>query len=256
MKITFGIPTAGAPSDPFLQSVAGLALPPQATAFDRSVVQGNFVPAQRELIAEHALQTDADVLFMCDDDMVLPSGALTDLCDVLDAQPQCGLAGALYYSRDGFRPMTVDNWNPDDTTSATIPAFDDRTPVRVDGVGFGCVAIRVAALRVLTPPYFPAHVFIERSAGRVRVCDEDYFFCALLRARGWDVVLHPGVRAGHFNRATGTIAPASWESAADSNHPRMVVTENGQPRLVSATPNIACSAERHMRAAVDYLIVD
>lgn len=256
MKITFGLPTAGSPSDPFLQSIAGLALPPQTTAFDRCVVQGNFVPAQRELIAERALEGGADVLLMCDDDMVLPANAITALCAVLDDQPRCGLAGALYYSRDGFRPMTVGNWDPDDTTSATIPAFDDRTPVRVDGIGFGCVAIRVAALRELTPPYFPAHVFVERTAGRVRVCDEDYFFCSLLRGRGWDVVLHPGVRAGHFNRATGTVAPASWESPSESNRTRMVVAENGQPRLVPAVPNVARSTERHMRASVDYLIVE
>ena len=256
MNILLGIPTAGSPSEPFVRSLASIELPRAAAAFDRFIVQGNFVPAQRELIAERALESGADVLVMCDDDMVVPARAIADLCGVLETLPRCGLAGALYYSRDGFRPMTVDNWDPDDTTSATIPAFDDRTPVSVAGIGFGCVAIRVAALRDLTPPYFPAHVFIERKAGRVRVCDEDYFFCSMLHARGWDVVLHPGVRAGHFNRATGTVAPASWETPSESNRARMVVAENGQPRLVPVADNVARSDERHMRAAIDYLIVE
>lgn len=255
MKIFFGIPSAGSPTEPFVQSIATLSIPPHAVAFDRCVAQGNFVPAQRELIAERALEANADVLLMCDDDMVLPSSAVTDLCAVLDAQPRCGLAGALYYSRDGFRPMVVDSWDPGDTTTATIPAFD-RAPVSVAGIGFGCVAIRVSALRDLTQPYFPAQVFIEKRAGRVRVCNEDYYFCSLLRKSGWDVVLHPGVRAGHFNRATGTIAPATWEPSTATNRRRMIVAENGVPRLIDAAPGLEHGRERHIRTALDYLIVE
>lgn len=256
MRLLLGIPTAGTPAAPFVDSLTRLAMPERATAFDRFIAQGNFVPAQRELIVDRALSLAADVLIMCDDDMVLPADALTALCAVLDDQPRCGLAGALYYSRDGLRPMAVDQWDPEDTTGAFIPAFDDRTPVKVDGVGFGCVAIRTDALRALQPPYFPAHVYVEKSTARVRVCNEDYLFCAQLRAAGYDVMLHPGVRAGHFDRATSTVAPSLWESVDATNHPRMVVSENGVPRLVPADASIARGKERHLRASVEYLVVE
>ena len=120
--------------------------------------------------------------------------------------PRAALVGALYYSRDSFRPMVVDRWDESDTRTAVIPAFDHE-PIPVDGVGFGCVALRVSALRDLMPPYFPAHVFVERGAGRVRVCNEDYLFCARLRRAGHRVLLHAGVRCGHYDRQTNTVAP-------------------------------------------------
>ena len=62
-----------------MESVAQLELPPSLQQFERVVVTGNYVPAQRDLILERALELDADVVVMCDDDMVLPSGALVDL---------------------------------------------------------------------------------------------------------------------------------------------------------------------------------
>ena len=150
MKLLLGIPSAGSPVAPFLESVAQLRLPPSVTVLERVLMTGNFVPAQRDLIVERALERNADVLIMCDDDMVLSPNALVDLCALLEADARNALAGALYYSRDSFRPMVVDRWDENDTRTAVIPAFD-REPVPVDGVGFGCVALRVSALRELMP---------------------------------------------------------------------------------------------------------
>lgn len=254
LKLLLGIPSGGAPTRPFLESVAQLKLPESVTAFERALVSGNFVPAQRDLIAERALDYGADVLVMCDDDMVLVPNALVDLCTVLEADPRNGLVGALYYSRDGFRPMVVDRWDERDTRTAVIPAFD-RDPVPVDGVGFGCVAIRVSALRDLTPPYFPAHVFIERGAGRVRVCNEDYLFCGRLRRAGHRVLLHAGVRCGHYDRQSDTIAPLTWEPPENTQRERMAAMVDGRPALVEARPAAASTTETHVRATVDYLIV-
>jgi hypothetical protein len=126
--------------------------------------------------------------------------------------------------------MAVDDWNPADTRTAVVPAFD-REPVTVHGVGFGCVAIRVEALRAFMPPYFAAHIFVERSAGRVRLCDEDYLFCARLRGAGWRVLLHPGVRCGHFDRQRGRVEPQAWEPPERTAQRRIAVLENGRYAL-------------------------
>ncbi len=254
MKLLLGIPSAGSPVAPFLESVAQLRLPPSVTVLERVLITGNFVPAQRDLIVERALERNADVLIMCDDDMVLSPNALVDLCALLEADARNALAGALYYSRDSFRPMVVDRWDENDTRTAVIPAFD-REPVPVDGVGFGCVALRVSALRELMPPYFAAHVFIERSAGRVRVCDEDYLFCARLRKAGHRVFLHPGVRCGHYDRQSSAIAPKAWEPPEITRRERMAALVDGHPVLVEARPAPTSTTESHVRANVDYVIV-
>lgn len=256
MRLLIGIPTGGSPAAPFIESLQKLELPPQTTAAGHLLATGNYVPAQRELIVERALTLQTDVLVMCDDDMILPSDALIRLTEVLEQNSRCALVGALYYSRDGFRPMVVDQWNPDDTTSALIPAFDDHTPVSVSGVGFGCIAIRMAAVRTFKPPYFSAHIYIEKQAARVRVCDEDYLFCSRLRYAGWDVFLHPGVRCGHYDRATGIAHPRHWESTQETDHPRMAVMRDGMAMLIPAELGGTHSRETHSDVHLTYIEVD
>jgi hypothetical protein len=253
VKLLLGIPTAGSPAEPFIASIATLRLPAD-TAFERTIVTGNYVPAQRDLIVERALDYDADFLMMCDDDMVLPPDAVVALSDALAADPEAAIAGALYYSRDGFRPMAVDRWNAGDTRTAIIPGFD-REPVIVDGVGFGCVLIRISAIRSLVPPYFPAHVFVERDAGRVRVCDEDYLFCTRLRTAGWHTLLHAGVRCGHYDRRRNRVEPQSWEPPERTAQPRIAVIENGRHALIPAREIPANTPESHVTADVSYIIV-
>lgn len=254
MKLFLGIPSAGTPAQPFVESLAALELPSGLQGFERAIVTGNFVPAQRDVIAQRALDAGADVLVMCDDDMVIARRSIVMLCEALERQPDAGVAGALYYSRDGFRPMAVDRWDPHDTRTAIVPAFEMQ-PVPVDGVGFGCVAIRTAALQALMPPYFPAHVFVERGAGRVRVCDEDYLFCSRVREAGWRVLLHPQARCGHYNRQTDTIVPDVWEPPERTRHPRMAVVENGRYALVPVRDVPESTRESHVAANVEYVIV-
>ena len=193
MKLLIAIPTGGQPTRPFLDALAALEMPESVTEADRVVWTGNFVPAQREMIARDALRRDAGYLAMLDDDIVAPPDALVRLAAVLDGDPRVAVAGALYYSRDGARPMAVARWDSRDTTSAAIPAFAGDAVSEVDGVGFGCVLVRVDALRALAPPFFAAHVYVDEAARVVRQCDEDYLLCERLREAGHSIALHAGV---------------------------------------------------------------
>ena len=253
MRLYLGIPTAGAPAKPFVESLASLTLPPDAAAFTRGIVTGNFIPAQRDAIVANALEWNADVVAMCDDDMVLPPDAFAKLWEVLRSDPAVGLAGALYYSRDGLRPMAVDGWDASNSQRGWIPAFG-LDPVAVSGVGFGCVLVRASAFARMQPPYFASHVYVERTAGRVRVCNEDYLFCSRLLEAGFATILHPGVRCGHYDRARDAIAPAVWETP-EATARRRVLTQTGDSFAmvpVEAAPPPAQS-ERHVRADVVYI---
>lgn len=255
MKLVLGIPSAGHPAAPFVQSLQGLTLPPQITAFENKTATGNFVPAQRELLAEFALASGADFLLMSDDDMVIPPDAIGRLLEPF-SDPSTGLAGALYYSRDGSRPMAVAGWDPNDTTGAAIPAFD-KTPTSVDGVGFGLVMIRVRALSTMAVPFFPVQIYIERARARVRVCNEDYLFCKRLRDAGWNVMLHPDVRCGHFDRESGKTYPLAWEPSHETNVERMMVRRpDGSVGMQPFDGSLGRTAEAHITAAVEYLFVD
>src|ERR1019366_9228654 len=135
------------------------------------------------------------------------------------------VVGGLYYSRDSARPIVVADWNSSDTSSAHIPAFTSTSTDIVSGIGFGCALLRVAAAKALSAPYFPAHIYIERKARRVRQCDEDYLYCERVRRNGNVVRLDARVRCGHYDRTSDSIAPIAWESDADTSAPRMIVQD-------------------------------
>ncbi|MBV8490393.1 MAG: hypothetical protein JO199_07690, partial [Candidatus Eremiobacteraeota bacterium] len=148
-------------------------------------------------------------------------------------------------------------WDPGDSTKGWIPAFDDRTPVAVDGVGFGCIVLRASAVRAFERPFFASHVYVEPAAGRVRVCDEDYLFCARLRAAGFRVLLHPKVRCGHYDRGRDAVAPAAWEPPEATNTKRVLVLDGERYALIPLERAPATtSRERRLSADVVYIETD
>ncbi len=256
MRLFLAIPTSGSPTAPFLTSLGSLELPATITSVDRITIAGNFIPGQRELAVRRALSIGADILVMIDDDMVLPSNAIVALTAALTGDPRLGIVGGLYYSRDGLHPMVADHWSSADTTTAAIPAYDDALTY-CDAVGFGCVAIRGELLRGLRVPFFSTQVYVEESAARVRICNEDYLFCERARQDGWRVALHAGVRCKHFDRESGISYPTQWESASATSIARMLVTDPGPSyRMIPYDGSAPTKPEHHEAAKIDYIIVD
>ncbi len=255
-RVLLGVASGGKPAAPFLEGLTKLRLPLVVAELQRSVAVGNFIPAQRELIALDAVAGGYDYLFFVDDDIVLPEDALERLIETAEADPQTGVVGGLYYSRDSARPVTVARWTSADTSSAHVPAFTSTSTGVVDGVGFGCALLRVSVLATLRAPYFPAHIFIERAARRASQCDEDYLYCERVRKAGYVVRLDARVRCPHYNRESASTAPVRWEDDAETSAERMIVAEFGATRLVPLDQSAARVTEHHVRATVDYIYVD
>jgi hypothetical protein len=152
--------------------------------------------------------------------------------------------------------MAVIDWDEDDTTTAAIPAFSTHSVDPVDGIGFGCALLRVSALRALSAPYFPAHIYIERSTRRVRLCDEDYRYCQRIREAGGIVRLDARIRCTHYDRESDSVAPVLWESDEETNHLRMIVSQYGTQKLVAFDGSVPRAHEAHAAADVVYLTVD
>jgi len=256
VRLLLGLPTAGSPTAPFLESLSALRAPAGCVDLDRDIVSGNFIPAQRELIFEEALSRRFDVLAMIDDDIAFPPDALEKLTAVLDEDPQTALVGALYYSRDGLRPMAVDRWSGSDTTTALVPAFDDRSAVVVDGVGFGCCVIRLSSIASFQRPFLTAHVVLQSKARWVRIADEDYLFCERLRREGLRVRLHGGVRCKHFDRESQRLMPERWEDDVRTASPRMYVRTPSGESLIAPNESLPRGREDHIKVELDYLKID
>jgi hypothetical protein len=116
--------------------------------------------------------------------------------------------------------------------------------------------IRAAAVRAFSRPYFSTQIYVEYDPGRVRVCNEDYLFCKRLRDADYDVMLHPGVRCGHYDRGRDRVLPDTWETPDRSNRRRVLVQTGNSYELVPVdeAPKPA-SGERQLRADVTYIEV-
>jgi hypothetical protein len=255
-RVLLGVASAGTPTAPFLDGLARLKLPRGVAALKRSVAVGNYIPGQRELIMNDAIDEGFDYLLFVDDDIVLPEDALDKLLATAEADPSTAVVGGLYYSRDSTRPIAVADWVSSDTSSAHIPAFTSTSTGVVAGIGFGCALLRVSAATKLHAPYFPAHVYIERQARRVRQCDEDYLYCERVRRNGNVVRLDARVRCLHYDRGSDTTAPAAWESDEITSSPRMIVLADGATQLVPLDASVPRIVERHAPADVTYITVD
>ncbi len=255
LTIILGVASSGSPTKPFLDSLAKLRLPDSVAELKRSVVIGNYIPAQRELIMDDAINGNFDYLFFVDDDIILPENALASMIAVAEADPQTAVVGGLYYSRDSARPIAVADWNSEDTTNAHIPAFSSTSTDKVDGIGFGCALLRVAVARHIGAPYFPAHVYIETAARRVRQCDEDYLYCERVRKAGFNVRLDGRIRCRHYDRESDTTSPIAWETDAETNHERMIVSEDGMVKLVPFDASVPRIVENHSPGELTYIRV-
>jgi len=255
-RVLLGVASGGKPTAPFIESLSRLKLPLNVASLKRSVAIGNYIPGQRELIMSDAIDEGFDYLLFVDDDVVLPEDALEKLIATAESDPKTAVVGALYYSRDSARPIAVADWNSSDTSSAHIPAFTSWSTDVVDGIGFGCALLRVSVAKELGAPYFPAHIYIERHARRVRQCDEDYLYCERVRKSGYVVRLDARVRCAHYDRESNTTAPLAWESDAQTSLPRMIVLEGDATRLVPLDDSVPRIVEHHAPATVTYITVD
>ena len=256
VRVLLGVASSGAPSKPFIEGLAALKLPAGVAELKRSVAVGNYIPAQREIIMLDAVENAFDFLFFVDDDVVLPPDALALLLQTMQADPQCAVAGGLYYSRDSLRPIVVADWTSSDTSAAHVPAFTATSTGEVGGIGFGCALLRVASAAAFAEPYFAAHIYIERAARRARLCDEDYLYCERVRNAGFTVRLDARVRCRHYDRASDTFAPHEWETDAATDRARMIAIENGVFGLVPLDESAPRVHERHAAADVTYITVD
>jgi hypothetical protein len=187
MRLFLAILSPNAPAEPFLESVKKLRLP-KGTVTIHSVVTGDFSPAQREVLFAQALDWGADYILALDDDIVLHENTLLALHDAMQKDPQAGIVASASLSRGDLQPMVRGTWDP-----------QNAVPTAVEGVGFACALVRASVVRDFERPYFSSQIYLDPTAGRVSVRNEDYLFCDRVRDAGFGVVLHAGVRVARLD---------------------------------------------------------
>ena len=178
-------------------SMFGLALPPGSKRWFE--FGGTFPDEKRNLLIRNLLAApELQWVYFCDSDHVVQRDTVARLLETgLD------VVGALYYGRPG-RSMTPDGqqiMQPEPEAGGTPEhaaevaqrvhvAIASGSVCEVDWIGAGALLVRRHVLEAIAAPWF----FRSAVGGE----DEDVRFCEKVRAAGFRVHLHAGVRVGHM----------------------------------------------------------
>jgi hypothetical protein len=78
-------------------------------------------------------------------------------------------------------------------------------PVRVDGVGFGFVAVKAEVFRKMSRPWFKVREIGIEGADFPVMLGEDYSWCMGAKEAGYDIWLHPLIRVEHHKEVIFTV---------------------------------------------------
>ena len=197
MRILIGIPSAGDVEAETLKSVYGLDKCGHEVMLD--IVYGYTVDANRNTLAQEAVDDGYDYIFFVDNDVVLPSDALAKLLEI-----RVDIVSGIYRSHQQMGDFTqlskygeTINYLPEDSyTSAEFDAMDS-TRVEVRGGGAGCMLISTAALKRIGKPWFK---WTEYESGGT--LSEDLWFCEQAHDADVPIYADPRVRCGHIIKQT------------------------------------------------------
>lgn len=185
MKLLFASPTYG-PVDPqavVSQRVAIMHAAKHGVEWvaDASPDRMGF-HAARNHVVQLALTTDAEAIFWCDSDIVLPAAAITLLAD----QYKDFITGMYYMRRKPHWPL-VAHYMAEKDTFSWFTEWPENVVAPVDGCGFGCVLTSTRMLKALPEPWFLYEKF-----------SEDFDFCRKAAKAGYQLYVHTGVQCGHL----------------------------------------------------------
>lgn len=200
MKILIGVPTYGPIEPECVESLMNMSRCGHDVGF--RVQRGYLIDAERNAIAQAAIDDGYDFVLMVDSDVVLPFDALANLLD----PPQDVVMGVYREKRymDKGRYLNAHRHMPQDYVLESAMTADEldrpSNRVTIKGGGAGCLMISTAALERMPKPWFE---FVQYDNGEC--LSEDLYFCENARASGLTVWCDVRVRCGHVTK--GVIWP-------------------------------------------------
>lgn len=190
-KILICVPCMDMVAAGFAQSLAMLQKAGHETAI--SFECGSLIYDARNKLAKTALTMEADYTMWFDSDMLFqPDTMLKLLAHAEDA----GIVSGLYFRRSppytpvAFKTCDCENreW-----TDQTLPT----EPIKVEGVGFGCVLVKNEVL-------FDVAAQFSTWFTPINGFGEDLSFCWRARQCGYEILLDPQVKCGHLGHIVVT----------------------------------------------------
>lgn len=166
---------------------------PEGTAFQfyQGTIGHVFTALARERLAEEALNTGMDYLFMVDDDMMCPQDLFerlyrhdVDIVAPLAFNRYAPHKPVIYNLKSGYDPVARKEYY----VNYPVLKYPKDTLVQCDAVGFGAVLIKMEVFKQLPKPWF----MVTSGAG------EDIHFCHVAGKHGFKIFADTATKLGHL----------------------------------------------------------
>lgn len=187
MKLLWASPTYG-PVEPEAQRSQRAAIMSAANngvrwVGDVSPDKEKFDAARNHVVKEaFKLAPDADGIFWCDSDIVLPAEAVR-----IAAYGEDFVTGIYFQKKEPHWPL-VGRYLEGRNNFQWMSCWEENCLTEVDGCGFGCVYTSMKMLRAMEAPHFEYNDHIS----------EDLFFCLKAKRAGFQLLVDTGVLCGHL----------------------------------------------------------
>jgi hypothetical protein len=194
-RVLIGVPTekkAERDGKAYLPYVEGLVLPGYVEV--KLLNQyGHPVADNYNMIAQHALSTDADFVITIEDDMVVPPDAVVRLLELVKAHPRCAVGA--WYTR---KQVPRESAHISVTGAYRGPVPDDGGIHEVCTLAMGCSIYPIAMFKEIPAPWFV-------TISGPRDFTQDSYFSQLAREAGWKLLVDSSLKAKHVCRKTGKV---------------------------------------------------
>lgn len=161
----------------------------------------------RNVLAQIAMENEPDYLWFVDQDMMFRPEHLQALVEAMEEDPDAGLIGGFYTSRDtDLRPLV--GWMNDETNLPCGPdELIDRLlesrgkVVEADLIPTGFMLVRASVFNEIDKPWFHLdwpYLDHENEKLRNQLRSSDNVFVHKVRESGYKTLAHMGVEVGHI----------------------------------------------------------
>ena len=154
-------------------------------------VKGYDCARARNVIAEIALQQDAEYVLMVDSDVVLPSSALRLLLEN-PVDIKLGVYPRKNTSTGQTEIFKLGNKDFVDANNLNMSEISKRECFDIKGGGLGCALIRTEVFKKIPQPWFK---YVQYDNGAL--LSEDNYFCWQAAEAGCKIQVDTGVLCGH-----------------------------------------------------------
>lgn len=155
--------------------------------YELYVPKGYSVDMSRNIASRYAVDNNFDYIFWVDTDMILPEDALTKMF----SHGKDFVSGVYSYKFIGNKNAVAKRLIDGVYEDISIKEIQEsKGIVEVDGVGFGCVLMKVDMLKKIDFPWF---IYTEGMG-------EDIFFCRKAQEKGYKIYLDTDVICGHIGQ--------------------------------------------------------